>query len=83
MTIAAHVEALIQRSESVAICEDCITDKLNLPVRSHVNVVTPGLAARAVTSATNDPADSAMRSRRRYRIAADAIGERAPPPTTP
>ncbi|WP_033073481.1 hypothetical protein [Sphingopyxis sp. MWB1] len=43
MTIAAEIEALIQRLEGVAICDDCITDRLNLSVRSQANVVTRGL----------------------------------------
>ena len=42
-TIAGQVEALIQRLEGVAICDDCVTDRLNLSVRSQANVVTRGL----------------------------------------
>ncbi len=40
MTIAAQIKALIQRLDGVAICDDCITDRLNLSVRSQANVVT-------------------------------------------
>lgn len=43
MTIAAQIEALIRRLDGVAICDDCITDRLNLSVRSQANVVTRGL----------------------------------------
>jgi len=45
MTIAAEIEALIQRLEGVAICDDCITDRLNLSVRSQANVVTRNLGS--------------------------------------
>lgn len=40
MTIAGQIEALIQRLEGVAICDDCITDRLDLSVRSQANAVT-------------------------------------------
>lgn len=40
MTIAKQIEALIRRLDGVAICDDCITDRLNLSVRSQANVVT-------------------------------------------
>lgn len=43
MTIAGQIEALIQRLDGVAICDDCVTDRLNLSVRSQANVVTRGL----------------------------------------
>jgi len=43
MTIAAEIDALIRRLEGVAICNGCITDRLNLLVRSQDNVVTRGL----------------------------------------
>ena len=43
MSIAGQIEALIQRPEGVAICDDCVTDRLNLSVRSQANVVTRGL----------------------------------------
>jgi hypothetical protein len=43
MTIAVQTEALIQRLDGIAICDDCITDRLNLSVRSQANVVTRGL----------------------------------------
>jgi hypothetical protein len=43
MTIAGQIEALIQRLQGVAICDDCVTDRLNLSVRSQANVVTRGL----------------------------------------
>lgn len=43
MTIAGQIEALIERLEGVAICDDCVTDRLNLSVRSQANVVTRGL----------------------------------------
>jgi hypothetical protein len=43
MTIAAQIKALIQRLDGVAICDDCITDRLNLSVPSQANVVTRAL----------------------------------------
>jgi hypothetical protein len=43
MAIAGQIEALIQRLDGVAICDDCVTDRLNLSARSQANVVTRSL----------------------------------------
>ena len=43
MTIAGQIEQLIESLEGGAICDDCITDRLNLSVRSQANAVTRGL----------------------------------------
>lgn len=43
MTIAGQIERLIESLEGAAICDDCVTDRLNLSVRSQANVVTRGL----------------------------------------
>lgn len=40
MTIAGQIERLIEGLEGNAICDDCVTDRLNLSVRSQANVVT-------------------------------------------
>ncbi len=40
MTIAGQIEALIQRLDGLAVCDDCITDRLDLSVRSQANAVT-------------------------------------------
>ncbi len=40
MTIAGQIERLIESLQGLAICDDCITDRLNLSVRSQANVVT-------------------------------------------
>ncbi len=43
MTIAGQIEQLIESLEGAAICDDCITDRLNLSVRSQANAVTRDL----------------------------------------
>jgi hypothetical protein len=43
MTIAGQIEQLIESLEGAAICDDCVTDRLNLSVRSQANVITRGL----------------------------------------
>ena len=40
MTIAGQIEQLIASLSGASICDDCITDRLNLSVRSQANVVT-------------------------------------------
>lgn len=42
-TIASQLERLIMRLDGARVCDDCITDRLNLSVRSQANVVTRGL----------------------------------------
>ncbi|HVH48783.1 MAG TPA: hypothetical protein VM760_02745 [Sphingomicrobium sp.] len=43
MTIAGQIEQLIESLKGAAICNDCITDRLNQSVRSQANAVTRGL----------------------------------------
>lgn len=45
-TIASQIERLIARLDGMAVCDDCITERLNLSVRSQANVVTRGLGGR-------------------------------------
>jgi len=40
MTIAGQIERLIETLGGTPVCDDCITDRLNLSVRSQANVVT-------------------------------------------
>jgi hypothetical protein len=40
MTIAGQIERLIESLQGLSICDDCVTDRLNLSVRSQANVVT-------------------------------------------
>ena len=42
-TIEGQIEALIQRLQGVAICDDCITERLNLSERSQAELVTRNL----------------------------------------
>lgn len=42
-TIAGQIEALIQRLDGVSVCDNCITDRLNLSVPGQANVVTRAL----------------------------------------
>lgn len=44
MTIAGQIEALIQRLDGLPVCDDCITERLDLSVRSQANAVTRELA---------------------------------------
>jgi len=46
MTIAGQIEQLIASLSGASICDDCITDRLNLSVRSQANVVTRELGHR-------------------------------------
>jgi len=46
MTIAGQIEQLIGNLAGTPICDDCITDRLNLSVRSQANVVTRELGKR-------------------------------------
>lgn len=46
-TIAGQIEALVKRLAGAAICDDCVTDRLNLSVRSQANIVTRGLGGEA------------------------------------
>ncbi|MGN7932794.1 hypothetical protein [Sphingopyxis sp. 22461] len=46
MTIAGQIEQLIGNLGGSPICDDCITDQLNLSVRSQTNVVTRELGHR-------------------------------------
>lgn len=44
MTVLDDVDQLIKRISPHAICDDCITEKLNLTVRQHANHKTRALA---------------------------------------
>lgn len=44
MTIAREIERLIKRLEGDAVCDLCLTDRLNLSVASQANNVTRALA---------------------------------------
>src|SRR3546814_19709855 len=46
MTIAGQIEQLIRNLGGAPVCDDCITDQLNLSVRSQANVVTRELGHR-------------------------------------
>lgn len=46
MTIAGQIEQLIGSLSGSPVCDDCITDQLNLSVRSQANVVTRELGRR-------------------------------------
>lgn len=43
-TIAGQIAALIKRMDGVALCDDCITDRLGLSVRSQANAVTRAIS---------------------------------------
>jgi len=45
-TIANEIERLIARLDGARVCDDCITERLNLSVRSQANVVTRGLGGQ-------------------------------------
>ena len=45
-TIAGQIERLIARLDGAAICDDCITERLDLSVRSQANVVTHELGGQ-------------------------------------
>lgn len=40
MTISGRVEALVKRMEGAAVCDDCITDRLDLSSVAQASVVT-------------------------------------------
>lgn len=42
-TIAGQIERLIMRLDGAAVCDGCVTDRLNLSVPAQANVVTRGL----------------------------------------
>lgn len=42
-TIAGQIERLIVRLDGAAVCDGCVTDRLNLSVPSQANVVTRAL----------------------------------------
>lgn len=44
MTIMREIEKLVDRLDGVAMCDGCITDKLNLSVSSQANAVTRAMA---------------------------------------
>jgi hypothetical protein len=46
MTISREIERLIVRLEGVPVCDQCLTDRLNLSVPSQANVVTRALAGQ-------------------------------------
>src|SRR3546814_6711177 len=50
MTIAGQIEQLIRNLGGAPVCDDCITDQLNLSVRSQANVVTRELRSEEHTS---------------------------------
>jgi len=45
-TIAGQIERLIVRLDGAAVCDACVTDRLNLSVTAQANVVTCALACR-------------------------------------
>ena len=45
MTIAREIAKLVERLDGVAVCDGCVTDRLNLSVPSQANIVTRALAA--------------------------------------
>ncbi len=42
-TIAGQIERLIMRLDGAAVCDGCVTDRLNLSVPAQANVVTRAL----------------------------------------
>lgn len=42
-TIAGQIEQLVETLGGARICDDCITDRLDLSVRSQANAVTRGM----------------------------------------
>lgn len=45
-TIASQIERLVSRLDGAGVCDDCITERLNLSVRSQANLVTRGLGGQ-------------------------------------
>lgn len=54
MTIAGQIERLVAGLDGAAICDDCITDQLNLSVRTQANVVTRSIAGHEGFSRVRD-----------------------------
>ena len=46
-TIAGQIERLIVRLDGAAVCDACVTDRLNLSVTAQANVVTCALGGQA------------------------------------
>ncbi|WP_447753352.1 hypothetical protein [Sphingopyxis fribergensis] len=47
MTIQREIAKLVDRLDGVAVCDGCLTDKLNLSVPSQANAVTRTMAGEA------------------------------------
>lgn len=47
MTIQKEIAKLVDRLDGVAVCDGCLTDKLNLSVPSQANAVTRTMAGEA------------------------------------
>ncbi|MGH7019777.1 MAG: hypothetical protein ACREEY_07860 [Brevundimonas sp.] len=45
-TIASQIERLVSRLDGAGVCDDCITERLDLSVRSQANFVTRGLGGQ-------------------------------------
>jgi hypothetical protein len=46
MTVLDQVRALIERLSPEPVCDDCITERLDLSVRQHANIKTRELAGQ-------------------------------------
>lgn len=55
MTVLEQVRALIERLSPLAICDDCIAEKLGLSVRQHANHKTRELAGTAGFERRQEP----------------------------
>lgn len=62
VTIASEIERLLVSLGGQRICDDCITDQLNLSVRSQANVVTRKLGA-PLYSRTKAPCGTCRRTK--------------------
>lgn len=45
-TIASQIERLVSRLDGAGVCDDCITERLDLSVRSQANLVTRELGGQ-------------------------------------
>lgn len=45
-TIASQIERFVSRLDGAGVCDDCITERLDLSVRSQANLVTRGLGGQ-------------------------------------
>jgi hypothetical protein len=54
-TIAKEIERLIVRLDGASVCDDCIADRLDLPARNQVYVVTRALGGQRGFERQNDP----------------------------